>query len=572
MSDQTFLLLGGAGLVGLQVARRIAHDLKPKKIVIASLYHDEVQEALDGPSGLRRMFSGHEIEFVGVHGDVFVREEFTERRRPALLESYEAREKLLADLQGPLDESYQQSRLVRLILEHRPDVIVDSINTATAISYQDFSTASLLAKRSLDHLFGELRENHFDGARSGWKESERVFETLLLSASVPQLVRHVLLINRAMREVGTRLYLKVGTTGTGGMGLNIPYTHSEDKPSVKLLTKSAIAFAHTGLLFLMARTVGGPIVKEIKPGAMIGYADITCRTIRQHSHGPAVKIHASRAFSLDGMLALRMDPSGFEMLGDLDLPVVDTGENGLFTRGEFETITSLRQMEFLTPEEIALECALEIRGSNTGRDVIAAIDGAVMSSTYRAGMLRQRALDDLEKLETKTRSHSVALGQLGPPELSKLLWEAQLLKEAFGSVDRVLAESAEALSEGTYRLVQDQPGLRHTINAIGVPILTPDHQLVRGPVIKIPEVPGQHEIQIGPGDLDRWADKGWVDLRPRSFQRWKERFQRIEHARQRIHMRGSAAVTRDAYLSDDLQIGSIVAWIFNNEIEGYRIK
>ena len=34
MTDQTYLILGGAGLVGLQVARRIAHDLKPKKVVI----------------------------------------------------------------------------------------------------------------------------------------------------------------------------------------------------------------------------------------------------------------------------------------------------------------------------------------------------------------------------------------------------------------------------------------------------------------------------------------------------------------------------------------------------------
>src|SRR5260370_18770084 len=63
------------------------------------------------------------------------------------------------------------------------------------------------------------------------------------------------------------------------MGLNIPYTHSEDKPSAQLITKTAVAFAHTGLLFLMARTAGGPIVKEIKPGGMIGYADITFRQI-----------------------------------------------------------------------------------------------------------------------------------------------------------------------------------------------------------------------------------------------------------------------------------------------------
>ena len=505
------------------MARRISHDLSPKKVVIASLYPDEVQEALDGSSGLRRMFSGHDIEFVGEHGDVFVRDEFSDRRRSSLLESYDAREKLYEDLHGPLDGIYYRSRLVQLILEHRPDVIVDTINTATAISYQDFYSASVLAKKQLDTLFSQLREHQLDNARAGWKESERLFETLLLSASMPQLIRHVLLLNRAMREVGTRLYLKVGTTGTGGMGLNIPYTHSEDKPSVQLLTKSAIAFAHTGLLFLMARTVGGPIVKEIKPGAMIGYADITCRTIRQHGH--PVKIYASRTFPLDGTLPLRIDGNGFEMLGELDLPVVDTGENGLFTRGEFETITSLRQMEFITPEEIALECALEIRGSNTGRDVIAAIDGAVMSPTYRAGVLRQHALQDLARLEKATDTHSVALGQLGPPELSKLLWEAELLKQTFGTVQRVLEESPESLSAATYTLLQENPKLQHTINSIGVPILTPDHQLIRGPIIKIPEAPGQKEVAIGEGDLDRWAAKGWVDLRPGNFSRWRERFE-----------------------------------------------
>ena len=52
------------------------------------------------------------------------------------------------------------------------------------------------------------------------------------------------------------MYLKVGTTGTGGMGLNIPFTHSEDKPSRVLLAKSAMAGAHSMLLFLLGRTAG----------------------------------------------------------------------------------------------------------------------------------------------------------------------------------------------------------------------------------------------------------------------------------------------------------------------------
>ena len=65
----------------------------------------------------------------------------------------------------------------------------------------------------------------------------------------------------------TQMYLKV-TTGTGGMGLNIPYTHSEDKPS-RNACQNETAFGHTGLPFLLARTPNSPIVKEVKPAAMI---------------------------------------------------------------------------------------------------------------------------------------------------------------------------------------------------------------------------------------------------------------------------------------------------------------
>jgi hypothetical protein len=41
---------------------------------------------------------------------------------------------------------------------------------------------------------------------------------------------------------------------------------------------------------------------------------------------------------------------------------------------------------------------------------------------------------------------------------------------------------------------------------------------------------------------------------------------------QRLKGRGSAAFLREAYLSDEILIGEVVAWIFNNEELGYRIK
>jgi hypothetical protein len=403
------------------------------------------------------------------------------------------------------------------------------------------------------------------------EESHRAFESLLLSQSVPQLIRHVLLLDRAMREVGTRLYLKIGTTGTGGMGFNIPYTHSEDRPSAKLLTKSAVAFAHTGLLFLMARTPDGPIVKEIKPGAMIGYADISLRTIRER--GQTLYLYQARREPLGASLKLRQSEDQFNKLGELQIPVVDTGENGLFARGEFEAITSLRQMEFMTPEDIALEAVLEIRGSNTGHDVIAAIDGAVMAPTYRAGFLRQRAIDELERLEREAGTPSVALGMLGPPELSKLLWEAELLRTLYGSLHETLRHSAQELSNALQDLLERQPQLAQTITSIGVPILAADGKaLLRGPFIRIPEVPGTEEVAVDAAALNTWADKGWVDLRPPNMERWLARFRRIVASQGQIRGKGSAAITRQVYMFAEIRAGALAGWIFNNEQGGYRIK
>jgi hypothetical protein len=253
--------------------------------------------------------------------------------------------------------------------------------------------------------------------------------------------------------------------------------------------------------------------------------------------------------------------------------VVDTGENGVFTKGEFEAITHQRQMEFITPEEIARHVVLEVRGSNTGFDVIAAIDSAVMNPTYRAGYVRHFALEEITRLEHETNTHSVALGQLGPPELGKLLWEAHLLKLQCGTLSGVLEQTAETLAAALFTLVQSDANLRQTIISVGLPVLTPDGQtLIRGPYIRIPEAPGSNSVTLTAEALERWAAKGWVDLRPSNLERWRQRFTKMQREAQRLRGRGSAAITREAYLGEEISAGAVVGWIFNNEDGSYRIK
>jgi hypothetical protein len=600
---ETYLLLGGAGMVGFAVAREIAGDreLNAHEIVICGVTQEEVNNAVER---LRREFPTKGFE--GVAGDVFVRSEWNPAktrtnplRRAQLLESDEHRKALIQDVFGEFKEAYPVSEIVRLILDKKPAVIIDSINTATAFSYQDVDAASEDALKKFDELdtgVGQAKgEAGEDGQRDVLDAASKALDKVIISQSIPQLVRHVRLIYDAMKDkdVKTRLYLKIGTTGTGGMGLNVPYTHSEESPSATLMEKTAVAFAHTGLLYLMARTLGGPAVKEFKPAAMIGYADIGYRKVKVKANGKVgqpgtnMKLYVSAAQPLAPSGDLRLRPAneeapGYVVKDDLELPLVNTGENGLFTKGEFQTITTMRQMEFITPEEIARQVVLEIKGSNTGYDVIAAIDGASMNPTYRAGYLRHAAIEELKKLEKDSGVPSVVLGELGPPQLGKLLWEAYLLHKRYEKVpdsdenelEKVMAKTKEELADELYQFVMSDENLRNTIVSVGLPILAADGDsllLIRGPYLRVPQK-NSDEVTYKPEDIDKWANRGWVDLRPQNMERWKHRFEKMHRPPGQVREWGSAAFTREGYVGDVIRIGIVVGWIFNNEFDAYRIK
>ena len=97
--DKSVFILGGAGLVGTQISYQVARDLKPEKIIIASLFQKEVRELAHE---LRKEFPS--ITFVELWGNIFVRSEFARADRDELLASPVRRRSLYDDLFGPLDE------------------------------------------------------------------------------------------------------------------------------------------------------------------------------------------------------------------------------------------------------------------------------------------------------------------------------------------------------------------------------------------------------------------------------------------------------------------------------------
>lgn len=553
-----YLILGGAGLVGLQVCRHIMMSMQPRRIVVASLFEHEAQKACET---LRAEF-GDVVAFVPEWGNLFVPNVLSGVSRGNLIQDPSKRRLLLRSLYDDFETAYEDNHLASMIRQHRPEVIVDCVNTATGISYQDVFDGAAKVREWISD----------DGFSSAGIQD---LEALLLSQTGPQLIRHVRFVHRATSEYQTKMYLKVGTTGTGGMGLNIPYTHSEDKPSRKLLAKNETAFGHTGLLFLLARTPNSPIVKEVKPAAMIGYRAVKVKEVAD-KHGNS-DLYAPKHVSISGdSLSLRQDLRDYEKVESFKVAVVDTGENGVFTRGEFAAITALGQMEYITPEEIAQTIVLELRGANTGRDVISAMDASVLNPSYKAGLIRSAAMTDLELVEAQSGIPSVALGRLGPPELSKLLFEAHLFKEAFGTMTNACActKTAGEISEVLVSVLETS-GVAKTAPSIGIPVLLPDGtNILRGPKINVPELMG-HGTSVKLDDskaVEGWVKKGWIDLRPENVELWLSRFQKMIKARAILRDMGSASASITSYLGNTFEIGEVVAWIFNNEMTGYRMK
>jgi hypothetical protein len=427
------------------------------------------------------------------------------------------------------------------------------MNTATAVSYQDVYTMAR-------HLFDVAQANE---SQTDWPAE---VERLLASLSVPQLVRHVQLLYEAMRRANTEAYVKVGTSGTGGMGFNIPFTHGEEKPSRLLLSKTSMAGAQSLLNFLMARTPDAPaIVKEIKPAALIGWKAIQHGTIHRRGHDVMLyDCPPEQAISIHDAQHLARQGDYGEKLGQaLQGVFIDTGENGKFSASEFAVITALGLMELVTPEEVAKNAVRELNGTNTGRDIIAALDGSVMEPSYRGGHLRQAALQRLWQLEAK-HGEAVAFEILGPPRLSKLLFEAYLLKRTDKDLSAIVDEPAKSLAQSLQSQICENNDLRQRIISIGIPILLADGEhLLRGPVIKSED-----------------AYHGWVDLTPANMETWQNRLRCIDQVittevgddTSSGHNRlfhASRLWRQDTAFPD---IGEIVGWIFIEEEQGARGK
>lgn len=559
VKDRRILVMGGAGLVGMAVCRELLKR-HPAAVIVGSIDEASAREAV---LQLQREFPTSTATLIPIWGNLFVRHELKDLPPRQLAESPFHRDILFHDLYAEMSGENKstilhQNALYRLIRTEQPHAIVDCINTATVFAYQ--------------RPFEKAKEIKGLIESDPTEQLNAVVEDFLTKSAIPQLVRHIQILLEACRAdpetdfEGVKVYLKVGTSGTGGMGLNIPFTHGEERPSRDLLSKAAVAGAHTMLLFLMGRTPGAPIIKEVKPTAAIAWKRIAHDTVlRRGQPIPLYDCLPDAAYPINEAL-LPNGNFGQAVGQTLQATFIDTGENGLFSANEFKVISSLGLMQLVTPEEIARTVVSEILGGTTGNDVIAGLDATVMGSTYRAGSLRHIAVERLNHLQNSHGREVAAFEMLGPPRLSKLLYEAEILTQTLKSTVAIVEATPRALSDSAYEYVKSNAALRQAAISVGIPILTPDGNcLLRGPEIKT-----------------KSAEEGWIDLRPSHMAQWQNWIRRMleEAELAGINEGWSTGSGVDRHFNSIgswalpacLDVGEMVAWIFRTHDEGERIK
>ena len=286
---------------------------------------------------------------------------------------------------------------------------------------------------------------------------------------------------------------------------------------------------------------------------------------------------------------------------------VDCGENGLFSADEFRALSAPGSMELISPEEVAEVTVQELLGIPTGRNVLAAVAGSVLPSGYRAGTMRPATDQYLDKLlettkesdegglssissSTKATVPSIATGRLGP-SLTKYLFEAHLLKTRFGNTQGLVELAncnpntlSKALCQQVRESMQQPTSSPHasgevTVESltrlaptVGVPILLDDYSLVRGPNITDPEPNGlETTFSVSTQELDTYAKRAWVDLRPTNLKIWKERARHIL-SEPPVTAADTSSLTGLHYSAQGtaIQPAPLASWILSGELHGHR--
>lgn len=501
--DKRILILG-AGQIGEACAMRFIKD-KPREIVLHTLTEEEASRAI---KNINDQVNSKGVKMTPSWGNILVPIDLIYTKRSDLLSDEKNLDNLLKYYYACLnDKLIENSALYQIIKKWNPDLIIDSINTATVVGYLDDPYS----------LPRNLIKDFTSKEAINWKTN---CKKVLFSAIIPSLIRFTQVIQKSLKDFQIGYYVKVSTTGLGGMGINLMYTHGDiNEPGMSsgILGKVAAAGVFHQLMWSLSHTPGNNI-RVITPAALVGWQPVGFGKFRSHGINWPL-IDNKEAISLKEGELLKANKNGYRKVADyMEIPFVDSGENSAYSLYEMYAITALGQMESITREEVA-QAVYECSCGSTKHDLLTAMDNAALGPTYAGFFNRNLVLDHLKEIVKTKKIPSIATNNLGPT-VSKHLFELYILFDIFSSeLPKILNQDSEIFAELAEKYVLKNDIVRQQAISLGLPIIFEKNKLTAGDHYFVPNM--AEENIITKRNIDKWANAGWIDLRKKNIKNWQ---------------------------------------------------
>jgi hypothetical protein len=440
---------------------------------------------------------------------------------------------------GMTNESLEKSTVYHLIDKYRPDLIIDAINSATVIgnAYDP------------EYWKGCFTTNPVDGCKK-----------MMVDDCVTKMINFVCSLKYSMEKYGLKKYVKVSTTGLGGMGVNIPYTHGDNPKNIlssALLGKISAAGILHQLLWNLSHTNEFDI-SLIIPATFVGYDSAKKEPIETEK-GRLKKRHSVEPYKLK----LNADIKYNNNISNeyLEFPVVRAGENHVYSSLELKTLTAIGQMEAITKEEVAKKVVECIYG-NSNKNIFASMDCSMLVPTYSG---REMIHEVIKKIEKETYDvPGVATGNLGV-KISKQLYELFLLKKAYPAIQELKNVNIETFVKKVNAQLDSK--IVSEIITLGIPILTNNDELYIGDYTLMPSSKEQKILTTD--NLNKWTKTGWVDLRKNNLDNWREILLKIYQS-EKIVAGDDCILSSFSKINDDYDIAEYLAHFYNMENKGRK--
>ena len=526
------ILIIGTGQIGKATLFRLLQK-RPKKVIVHNLTRQESQDCI---KLFRSSFKG--TKFVESHGNIFMPHSLKDLTREEL--SAHSREVIDYFYSELSEDLLKQSSIYNLVSKHRPDVIVDAVNSATVLG---------------NAYNPEKRKEKFE------KAPNKCCVDLMANDFVTKLIVFVSSLKYALEKFPVKRYIKVSTTGLGGMGLNMPYTHGDNPQfnlSYALMGKVSASGIMHQLLWSLAHTPGFNI-SLVVPGTFVGLDSVEDEPV-DNSYGFVSRRKTPLIYPLIHGKELKYASS--EKSEIMHFPVVRAGENHVYSKEEPKVLTAIGQMEAITKEEVAKAATDILDGDNKG-DLFTAMDKAVLQPTYAGRQMVNMAIESLNTIEG---IHGVATGNLGG-KTAKHLYELYCIKRVAPKLKDVF--SKDLVDKVNNFMRNDNDLICETIS-LGIPVIFQDNQIAIGDYTLLPEKDADKKITKE--HLERWRSQCWIDLSRDNLEKWKKIFKEIQEVvDKRKNCVYSDFVNKEIVpSSEDYDIAEILAYYYNSRGKGRK--